>query len=132
MATPPDIKRLTVEDFKPEDRALVRRLAFPINSFFEQVRNALNGNINFTNINQDIVTIDVTVNGSGVPSPSLTVRHNVSGTVLGVTCINARNLTDSTTTPTGTPWINHTQDGQILRVSSITNLQSSNKYRLTL
>ncbi len=132
MASVPNFKRFTVEDFKSKDRALVKKLAFPINSFFEQVRNALNKNINFTNINQNITTFDVQVDANGVPLQTTIFKHDVVGKVKGITCIKADNLTTTSTVPTGAPWVTAVQDNQILRVSNVKGLQINNKFRLTM
>jgi hypothetical protein len=38
-------KRIVTEDFQKDDQALVSKLAFTLNSFFEQTANALNKNL---------------------------------------------------------------------------------------
>lgn len=132
MARPLDFKRIAKEDFNSEDRGLVEKLALPINSFFEQVRNALNGDIDFQNLNQKIVTLRVRVDASGNPVVLTKFKSEINGRALGIICINAVNNTNATNYPTGTPWISYTENSALITVNNITNLAQDDVYTLTL
>lgn len=131
MGTPPNIKRLAKEDFSAEDRELIGKLAFPLNSFMEQVRNLLDGNIDFQNLKQELVTVDVTA-VSGFPTVLTKFKSNLSGKILGMHCVMATNLTDGTNYPTSAPFISFTQDSGIVTIQNVSGLQDSETYQLKL
>lgn len=132
MARIPDLKRIAKEDFNSDDRNLVGKLALPINSFHEQVRNALNGNIDFTNLNQETITLSITVDANGIPVTDTKFKSNLKTTVKGTTCIRAFNLTTATNYPISQPFINFTENNHILTINHVTGLQANEKYNLTL
>lgn len=134
MGKVPDIKRLSVEDFsKEEDKALIRKIAGPINTFFEQTQNIFKKNINMDNLNQEIISLTVEVDASGIPVPnSLSIRTQISGTVQGMYCIYAKNQTDSSAL-TSAPFLTYTQsstNNKILNISHIVGLTSGDKWLL--
>jgi len=47
MARIPPVNRITLEDFSTEQRAWIGKLITPINTFFQQVTSALNGQLTF-------------------------------------------------------------------------------------
>lgn len=127
-----DVKRITVEEFAAEDRPLIEKIAFPINSFFEQVRNALNKNIDFNNLNQEIIKLDVIVESNGVPNTLTRFKSNLKTGVQGLICIAAINRSNASTRPTGAPFITFAQNENLVTIQHITGLQSGEKYGLTL
>lgn len=130
MAKPPDIKRIKKEDFENQYQTLVDRLAFPLNSFMEQVRSAFNKNINFENLNQEIVVVDLTVDENGIPTTTIRYKSNLSTRIAGNICINTFNLTDNAVNPLGQPFINFSQSDKLVQVNHVTGLQANNRYRL--
>lgn len=131
MARPPDLKRLAKEDFPQDDQELVGKLAFPINAFFEQVRNALNKNLNFDNLNQEIITLTVTV-VSGIPTMKTQFKSNIKGNVQGIIVVYASNLTTPGMYPTSCPFITSAQNGGLVTINHISGLQDNQEYRLKL
>lgn len=130
MARVPDFKRITKEDFDKESQRLIERLAYPLNSFMEQVINALNRNIDFQNLNQEIIEITVTVDSSGKPLIPLQYKSNLRSRVQGMICIRAENLTTTNTPPVNTPFATFIQTTNIVTVSNIKGLTANESYKL--
>lgn len=125
------VKRIKIEDFPEDQQELGARIAEIYNFFAEQVTNTLNGNVDFENVTDSILTFEVTVNSSGTPIDNN--RFLARTGLQGVTVINAANLTNSVTFPTGTPFISFTSSGTgIYTINNISNLPANNKFRLTL
>jgi hypothetical protein len=55
---------------------------------------------------------------------------SANGQVTGLTVIMANNITNSTTYPTGMPFISYTVSGKTVIFNNITGLQANNKYTL--
>jgi hypothetical protein len=132
MSRIPDLKRITVEDFKAEDRPLVQKLAFVINSFHEQVRNILNANVDFDNLNQEIKNLRFTTGENGQPLNRLSFRTNLNGRVNGVLIIRTNITSNNTLQQQVMPIINFSQDGESVNVTSIGGLIPNTGYELTL
>lgn len=132
MARVPDFKRIAKEDFASENRALVDKLAFPINSFFEQVRNALNGDIDFQNLNQETITLKVRVDAGGNPATTTKFKTNIVGRSQGIQCIKAVNTTNPQVYPTTAPFISYDELSNVITIKNVTGLQQDNVYQLTL
>ncbi len=128
----PDLKRINKEDFEKEMQDTIDKLAYPINSFFEQTRSLFDGRIDFRNLNQEIITVDVTTNASGVPNIITQYKSNLKTRVAGHTCINALNKSNALNTPTGTPFISFSLNSPLIIITKVTNLQPNEKYTLTL
>lgn len=126
-----NVKRIKIEDFPADQQELGSRIAEVYNFFAEQVTNVLNGNVDFENLNENILTFEVTVNSSGTPIDN---NRFLSSTGLqGVTVIRAINLTNSINFPTGTPFVSFTASGTgVYTINNISNLPANNKFRLTL
>ena len=97
----------------------------------EQVVTQVNGNLDFSNLAEELKDYKVTVNASGVPLGNDIIRTTVNNPS-GVTAIKASNLTDGTVTPTSAPWITFSPRSNSVKIQSITGLQANNQYRLTL
>ncbi len=132
MARPPDLRRIQKEDFEEEIQETIDKLAFPLNNFMEQTRSALDGNLDFNNLNQEIITVDVMVDSNGKPTMTTKYKSGLNTNVVGHNCINAINLTSSTTYPTSSPFISYAQNANLVTLLNISGLQANNKYRLTL
>lgn len=132
MSRIPDFKRIVKEDFPAEYRNLIERLAFPINSQFEQIRNAFNGNINFQNLAQELRTVEFTTNASGQPINSISFRSNLNDRVQGILVVRTEIISNNTAFPENLPVINWSQNGNIVNITNIGGLEPSLEYRLTL
>lgn len=132
MARIPDFKRITVEDFKPEDRDLVKKLAFPINSHIEQVRSALSKNLDFENLNQEIKTISFTTNSDGQPINTVSFRSNLSSRVQGIMVVRTVITSNNTSYATELPVISWSQAADQVAIINIGGLLPETGYQLTL
>lgn len=131
MAKIPDIKRIAKEDFEPEYQGLIDRLAFPINSFMEQVRNAFNGNIDFTNLAQEVQTISFITNENGQPMNKISFKTKLTNAVQGINIINVK-FTNNANPIESLPFINFSQNDKTINISYIGGLKINSKYQITL
>lgn len=132
MGRVPDIKRIQVENFDKDDQAVAEKLAYPLNSFMEQTQAVLKGNVDFQNLNRELLTLDVLVGADGKPVVITKVKSALRTKVAGLNCIRANNSTDSTLFVVGAPFVTFTQTNDILTILHVTGLQANNKYRLIL
>jgi hypothetical protein len=106
----------------------------------EQVHNALDNNIDFSNLNQDLIDITVVVDANGqmiksetnpalVNNPQFT--SNKINRAIGSLVIKAQNTTDSSIYPDSSPFIHFsTISNGLFRINKINGLQANNTYRL--
>ena len=132
MAKVPDLKRITVEDFSPDDRPLVKKLAFVINSFHEQVRNALNQNINFDNLAQEVKTLSFSTDITGQPLNQLTFQSNLANRVQGIQVVRTVITSDNTQVVETLPVISWSQNVRLITITHIGGLLPETGYQLTL
>ena len=132
MARIPDFKRITVEDFAKEDQPLVRKLAFVINSFHEQVRSALTKNIDFTNLSQELKTLEFTTGDNGQPLNTVNFNSNLNNRIQGI--IVVRNIITSNNTSFAEikPEISWSQNNTIVTINYIGGLLPNTSYSLTI
>lgn len=131
MGRPPDIKRIAKEDFDAENRGLVEKLAYPLNSFMEQTRNLFLNNIDFQNLNQEIVSFTVSVDVDGNPLVPTKYRSNLNTRVRGMTCIRALNQANPGTYVDNTPFVDFIQNAQLVTINNIKGLPANQSFRLT-
>jgi hypothetical protein len=89
-----NFKRLIVEEFPQETQPTVEKLSFALNPFLEQVVNAFNKNIDFDNLNQEVIEFTVTVDANGRPTTQTELRSSLRTKVRGYIVIRAKILTD--------------------------------------
>lgn len=129
-----NIRRLIEDDFEPEQRPMIRRLGFVVNTFMENVVRQVNGKLDFSNLSEDLKVFKITVNASGVPLKSDKINTNITNPS-GLTVIKARNITSPTTYPTEAPWISFepvSGSRNILKINKITGLPANNEFELTI
>jgi hypothetical protein len=131
MSLPPSIVRIRAEDFPEENQEMISKLAYPINRMFEQIIALFNKQIDFQNLNRQIISIDVKTDASnnviGVPQAKFSLRDNQ---IQGVNIIKAINNNDPTVSPTSHPFITFTYKDGIISISKITGLQINSYYTL--
>lgn len=138
MATIPTLRQLKPEDFDSKDQSLVQKLAFPINTFMQQVISALSNNLDFTNLNQQVNTFNVSVDANGKPISPVQFKINLATKLAGVICINALNTTSPGRYPLAQPFISYTLNAGTLTINNIAGLSfgtgqtNSDVYTLTL
>jgi hypothetical protein len=127
-----DIKRLTTDDFPKDQAALVSRLAFALNPILEQLSAAFNKNIDFDNLNQEVINVTVEVDGTGTPKTLTDIKSNLRTRVRGLICIRAINLENDGTFPTTSPFVSFTTFGNLTRITNVLGLPPNKRYTLTL
>jgi hypothetical protein len=127
-----NVRQIVAEEYSPEDRETISRLGGVLNFFMRQVVELSNNNVDFDNLTWDLIQLDVTVDANGSPVPRARFSSSVAKPT-GLLVINAQNITNSLTYPTGAPFINFTPQGSgIAEINNISGLQAENKYRLTV
>lgn len=122
MAQIPTQRLLKPEDFDSKDQALVQKLAFPFNTFMNQVINAFTGSIDFTNLNMQINTFTTSMNSNGVPTTQVQFQNNLSTKLYGLICINALNQSGDSTYPTAHPFISWSQNANTITINNISGI----------
>jgi len=129
MAFIDNLRRIKVEDFPDKDRETVDRIAEYYNSFADQVTNAINGNLDYDNLRNDIKEIQVTVGSNGVPTTSTTFIGDIG--MRGTKVVRADNLTNKTNYVTAQPFIIYDAKGNgEYIINKITGLVANNTYKL--
>lgn len=132
MGKAPDLKRLAKEDFPSQYHDLIEKLAFPLNSHMEQVRNLFNGNIDYQNLTQELITLSLQTNSTGQPINKQTFKSNLKNKVRGIIVISA-NITSSVLSyPQQAPFISFSQDSNLVTINNISGLAPETKYDLLL
>jgi|GEM_PF-1876691 hypothetical protein len=122
-------KRIVTNDYKEEDRELVDQLSGSVNDSFNALYFAVNGRLSLSeNIFCTVKDVEVTVNSSGVPTFTTSFGLNSSYLVIGCQVIKVDNLTNSSSYPTGQPFITFVQNGNSVIINHISNLQPNNRY----
>lgn len=127
-----DLKRLVVEDFEQDDRALVQKLAFALNPFLEQISTIFNKNIDFDNLNRELLTVTVDLDMNGNPKTQTVVKSNLKTRVRGLTCVRAENLTNDGTYPTSAVFVTFSTSGNLITILNVTGIPANKRYSLTL
>lgn len=126
-------KKVRAEDYKPEERDLIARLSDVINDLADSFYFEMTKSLDFENLNRDLVTVTVNINGVGRVSNLPQVRYNLRSRPRGVTCVAATNLANPNIYPTGAPFVSWTiTSNNNLQVLNVTGLQNNSQYLLTL
>lgn len=126
-----NLKRMVVEDFDKDDQPVAEKIAFVYNPMAEQVSQAFNKNIDFDNLNQEVITFDVELTDAGTPKAKLELKNNLRTKPRGLIVIRAENLTLDGTFPTATPFITFGYTGTNLDIKHISAIPGNKRYRLT-
>jgi hypothetical protein len=132
MAERISVKRIITEDFPEDSQETVEKLAVSLNFFMEQVTQALDKRLDFKNLNRELKTLVVTVDGDGVPAILTQYKSGLSSRVAGHNCINAINTTTPANIPSSSPFISFVQNNDLVRINFITGLTPNEVYTLTL
>lgn len=125
------VKRITAEEFKPEDREVAQRIGNIYNYFAEQVTNVLNGNVDFSNLTRSLIQLDVITDANGTPIQ--TTRFNARVGLRGTNVIRAVNNTNLVNFTEGQPFVSFSSAGTgLYTVSNIKGLNPNQQYTLTL
>lgn len=138
MASIPTQRLLKPEDFDSKDQNLVTKLAFPYNTFVQQVISALSNNLDFNNLNQQLNTFSVSVDVNGIPTTPIQFKSNLATKLAGLICVSATNNTTSSRFPEAQPFISFTLNSGQVTINRIIGLgiptgnTNSDTYTLTV
>jgi|CXWL01.1.fsa_nt_gi hypothetical protein len=133
MARVPDYKRIRKEDFDADMQPTIEKLGYIINAFSEQVINLLNKNVDFQNLNQEVVNVDIMKDGSGALINPPSIKTSLNSKVQGILCIKADNMTSVGTYPTSQPFVSYNLiNNNLISILNVSGLQNSSTYRLKL
>lgn len=118
----PDLRQIKKEDFDSKDQKLVDQIAFPINNFMQQVINIFKNGIDYTNLNQQVVTFTISVNPDGAPVSPVAFKNILTTKVIGMICINATNVSSTLRTPDSTPFMTFTSNGSLISITNISGV----------
>lgn len=126
-----NIKRIIKEDFAQEDRVLIEKLAFALNPFLEQISMIFNKNIDFDNLNQEIINVTIELDANGVPKTTTQIRSTLKTKIRGIQVINAANLENDGTFPTAGPFITYSINGNLITIQHVTGIPANKRYNLS-
>lgn len=125
-----NFKRIVIEDFSASDQALVNKLAFIINPMIDQLQTVFHNNVDFDNLNQQLLNFDVTVDSSGKPTTSLQLSFDLNTRPKGLVVIQAVAYTNNIFA-TGCPFISYTANANgNINVQNIAGLPANQKFNL--
>ena len=131
MSRIPDFKRIVKEDYPDKYHDLIEKLALPINSHIEQVRNLFNKNIDFENLSQEFITLSFTTGANSQPISELKFKTNLKRNVRGIMPVS---LTITSTTgqfPAFIPMISFVQADGIVYIKNIGGLSPNTGYQMS-
>ena len=130
----PSIKRINKADFPEQDANFINRLAGIYNSTVEMVYEALNNKLTLRdNISCDVKDLYITVDSDGVPLTYTGFNlSDGSKRIEGLSVYKADNTTNTSTYPSGAPFINYVQVGNNIEIKHITGLQANNTYQVRI
>lgn len=127
------LKRLVTEDFSKDDQKIISKLAFILNPALEQIVQAMSNNLTFEdNMASMVKEIDVEVDASGKPVSGGAFQSTLNSLCKNIITTRATNLTNSSTYPSGYPFITWEESSKIITIKHIAGLQAGSKYRLRI
>ncbi len=123
-------RRITKEDFAPEDQALIERLGSTLNQFIEQVVQSYNKNFTIEdNLPFELKTFNLSVDATGKPKSSITFTGLKK--IRGCLVVRAENI-QNTTSLTGAPFCQFVSANGTFSVSKVTGLPADTSFSVTL
>jgi len=123
--------KIRAENFKDEDREVVKGIASIYNQFVDQIYGLLQKKVDFDNLNRELVTVTVTIDASGKIANPPAIKYTISKP-RGIVCVGATCLTSNALTPTSTPFVTPQIGTGIISILSVTGLQPNSQYSLVL
>ena len=126
-------KRITKQDFPPEQSELIDALGFSLNNGVEALYDALNRKVSLKdNILCSVRDVDVTVNSSGNVTSGGVFTLDNQFQILGLQVIKADNQTNTSVYPTSAPWPSYLIVANGISLQNVTGLQAGNNYKLRI
>ncbi len=124
--------RLRTEDYSEKDRPLVSKLSEALTPFMDNVYRALNGGIDYENLNQQIVDVVVKTDSTGKVINPPKIKVTIAGRIRGGLVVNSVNLKNPGVFPLSAPFISFTHAEGIVNILNVGGLQPNSEYRLTI
>lgn len=125
--------KINASDYPEETQQTMDQFGELYNLFVDEVENILNKNIDFENLNQEMLTIDVQVNDKGIPTLGGRINLPTKPQPKGMQVIRAINLTNTSKYVNSHPFISYVPQGTgIISLLNITGLDAGDKYRITI
>ena len=123
--------RIVVEDFEPDDQNVAGKIAEVYNPFIDEVYNAFNKQIDYNNLQRQLVTFEVTTNSLGKIVP---IKFSYAlQSINGMSTVNVINLSNAASLLTTSPFCQFTiLSNGLGQITNITGLAASTKYRITV
>ena len=128
----PDLKRIAKEDFESQYHSLIEKLAFPLNSHMEQVRNLFSKGIDFDNLTRELITLKVQTDLESKPLTKLSFKSTLKNKVRGINVISANITSSNTSYVQQAPFISFSQNNNIISINNISGLSPETTYELLL
>lgn len=133
MAKLNEVKRIRSEDYPGDFKQFAERLGFLLNPFLDQLVRAFNKNINITdNLNQELKTLDITVDANGNTDRTVAFQKSIQGSIAGITVIRALNRATPGTAPLAAPFVSYTDSNNTITITNCKGLAAGVRYTLTL
>lgn len=128
----PSFKRLYDQDFKEEDKDLIRQLAVSINSGIEVLYEALNKKVSMRdNVSCTVKDFTVTVDSAGKPLNRTSFSLDASNvTIDGCQVIRATNNSNSAVFPSAGIFLTFTQTNSGVEIQHVTGIPANNQFTL--
>lgn len=124
-------KHIEVTKAKITPEEVVSTVGYSFNSFADDVYNAMNGRLNFDNLNQKINILTVQVDSTGTPLQEFILKFTVQN-LQGLNVIRAIDTVDNSP-PTAAPFITYNViSANTIKITNITGLKANTKYNLTV
>lgn len=130
MAIVTSPKLIKSNDFPPDQEQTITSLGNILNPTLEQLYAALNGGLDFNNLNQLLISFPIKVDADGIPKSKIEIKSSLKTKIQGVICIRAI----GTSFPTGNPLISFTYSSSTnsISIDHITSLVPNIQYTLTV
>lgn len=124
--------KIRAENFGKDDVEVASKIGAIYNQFVDQIYFLLQKNIDFENLNRQIVTVTVTLNSLGKIVNPPTIKYSLNTKVQAVYCGNAVCLTNNLLFPTSAPFVSWQLNNNTLIITNVSGLQANSQYSLTL
>lgn len=129
----PTFKRLSKNDYAPEEQGFIEKLAFIINNSFEVIYEALNNKLSLRdNLACSVREILVTVDETGKPTKSVAAQFTFNTSVEGVVVLSAFNTVNANVVPNAAVFVSYTISNSSVLITNVTGLQPNVQYRVKI
>jgi hypothetical protein len=124
-------KKINVNDFSPDARQDIAKIARSLNPFFDDVERAFRKGLSVEdNLPFQYITVTLEVDANGKPKQQVSTSFNLTN-LKGCVIINAK-AADTTVFPTATPFASFNTSGSVFTVTNVAGLPADKSFTLTL